>query len=421
MTNNSIRRHIITSIVITCAVLVLCYSILLRLYLKHGLNLDTEYRLTSEASLYFAQFETNPNTPLPKTATTTAYLDYEGLPESIRALVSQDKLVDGDFLRLDSPEVLYYIYSAPRADGHQVHFVFHFQKDSVSAEIRQYFDMYFLYIPVGLGITTTVLVIILSIYMLDRIARPVVDLKNWATRLNMENMENEPPDFTYAEFHDLADLFQNNLRRLNAGVEREKKFQQYASHELRTPIAIIKNNLELMERLGIHEYEQFKSSFSRMDKAVMKMQHLTNTLLWACREEDVKLDQETFALDELLSKIASVDAYLLEGKQVGVDCKLAPISIHAPKPVVTIILSNIVRNAFQHCTSGTIRITCDSHALTIANEKPSVQRAGHQDNFGLGLQIVRQLSKRIGWECEIIDQAGMFTVTLDFSLSRAST
>ncbi len=418
MSKHSLRRSIILSVVAACTVLVLGYSLLLQFYLKHGLHMDTEFRLRAEAQLYLEQYANNPDVPLPKTATITAYLGFDALPDEIRTLCSPQDLISGQFHQVERKQFLYYMYTVRRPDGQPAYFVFHLHKDKKPTEARQYFFTFFLYIPLAIGIGTTLIVVLLSVYMLKRIARPVERLHDWATHLDMDGLDNDTTDFTYAELNHLADLFRGNLRRLYAGAERERKFQQYASHELRTPIAILKNNLELMDRLGIHEHNRFESSYGRMEKAVRKMQHLTNTLLWACREDGTRLESEPLALNSLMQGLIEENTYLLEGKDIKIDSRLNPVRVQAARPVAVIILGNLVRNAFQHTTRGTITMACGEQGVSIENDKPTVPDYDRRENFGLGLQIARQLARRMGWDLRTEDMGSTFAARITFSATQ---
>lgn len=414
----SLRRFIIFSIAATCVVLAVCCFFLLRFYLTHGLHMDTEFRLESEANKYLEEYENNPDTSLPKTATITAYLGYDALPEIIRKGADKEELVPGTFLQTGTKENFSYMYTAKRPDGALVHFVFQFQPSRKPLKSIENFFAYYLYLPIAIGVVSTTLIILLAVYMLKRGARPVEDLRNWAMTLEMEHLEKEAPDFTYSELNQLAEMFRSNLRRLSAGIEREHQFQQYASHELRTPIAILKNNLELMEQLGIQENKRYVPAFSRMEKAVMKMQFITTTLLWVCREEKTRLPHEEVKLGALLSSIVHENEYLLEGKDINLETSFAAKTIQAPKTIALIILSNLVRNALQHTLRGDVSMRLDAASLRIRNDNAGNRDDDTQEGFGLGLMLTRQLASSISWDIQIQDQDGTFTVDVFFDQDR---
>jgi signal transduction histidine kinase len=412
MTRNSLRRFIILAVAVACTILVVCYSLLLRFYLTRGLHMDTEYRLDAEASLYLEQYAENPETPLPRTATITSFLGYDALPADVRAVWPREALTPGAFMQTLSKNHLFYLHGVRRADGRDVFFLFDFQVDQQPSDATRQFFTYYLYLPVAIGVVTISLIILLAVSLLRRIARPVENLRNWAMGLEMDNLEDEPPPLTYIELNQLAELFRSNLRRLNDGVTREKQFQQYASHELRTPIAILANNLELMDRLGIHEHACFESSFARMEKAVKRMLHLTNTLLWVCREEKTRLPEEEIKLDSLISTVIDENSYLLIGKDIALDIRMESRVIRAPKAVVHIVLSNVLRNAFQHTTHGRIAVRLEQDGrLEIVNDTHA-DSGGGSDGFGLGLQLTKQLADHLGFRLEIVDSVDQYAVVV---------
>ncbi len=173
----------------------------------------------------------------------------------------------------------------------------------------------------------------------------------------------------------------------------------------------MKNNLELLERLGIHEYTQFSSAFHRMEKATKRMEHMTNILLWSCREAQTPLEKTTFSIDTIIPNCINENVYLLSGKEIVLDIQLTPKHVHTSKPVLQIICNNIIRNAFQHCMHGTIRIHTNESHVSVINDKSDANDGNHK-GFGLGLQITKQLTENIQWDCVIENTQKSFSVVL---------
>jgi len=100
------------------------------------------------------------------------------------------------------------------------------------------------------GIAAIVLFAFFLFMVMKKIAKPVESLRGWAKSLNQTNLQQTPPDFTYNELNTLATLIRSSLLSANESVEREQRFLSYASHELRTPISVIRSNVELLNRLS---------------------------------------------------------------------------------------------------------------------------------------------------------------------------
>lgn len=86
--------------------------------------------------------------------------------------------------------------------------------------------------------------------VMKKISKPIESLGNWAKSLDQGNLKLTPPDFTYNELNTLATFIRSSLVTAHDSLEREKDFLNYASHELRTPISVIRSNVELLDRLS---------------------------------------------------------------------------------------------------------------------------------------------------------------------------
>lgn len=100
------------------------------------------------------------------------------------------------------------------------------------------------------GVTAIALFTFFLFMVMKKIAKPVESLRGWAKSLNQKNLQNTPPDFTYNELNTLATLIRSSLLSAHESLEREQRFLSYASHELRTPISVIRSNVELLNRLS---------------------------------------------------------------------------------------------------------------------------------------------------------------------------
>jgi signal transduction histidine kinase len=89
--------------------------------------------------------------------------------------------------------------------------------------------------------------------------------------------------------------------------------------------------------------------------------------------------------------------YLLTGKTIDVCLDTTPCIKHLPEAAFMIIVGNIIRNAFQHTTDGTIFIRQKPSEIQVINPIPQ-KRSRLQTGFGLGLRLIRKLSYRFNWQ-----------------------
>lgn len=247
--------------------------------------------------------------------------------------------------------------------------------------------------------------------LLRRVSRPVASLGQWARSLNAENLSESPPDFSYPELNDLAYLIRNSLSSVQESLDREHRFLRYASHELRTPITVMSNNIELLHKIkettALERSVPLDKAIERMDRASLNMQYLTETLLWLSRKELQTLPGSQIELDSLLKEMVDEMKYLLDRKGVELKVETHPFTAFLPEFPVRIVLGNLIRNAFQHTWEGCITIQQQDNHVVIFNPQSPAGNDQQELGFGLGLQLTMQLAHKLCWK--YIDESDSYT------------
>lgn len=256
--------------------------------------------------------------------------------------------------------------------------------------------------------------------LMRRVSQPIAALNKWTRELNSKSLKNTIPDFTYRELNEQATLISRSLSTVQDSLERESLFLRHTSHELRTPISVIRSNIDLMHKLvengqsSIDPRQQLV--FDRIDRASLTMRSLTETLLWLSREECESLPESTVRLDLLTQQLVSELAYLLENKAIETDVRTESSSIQLPSAAAHIVLGNLIRNAFQHSSEGKVLIRQQGTFITITNKMSKEHYCvGDKDlGFGLGLQLIEQLTQRLNWAYTTEKNQNLNIVTVDF-------
>ncbi len=258
-----------------------------------------------------------------------------------------------------------------------------------------------LIISVSLAITITLALIIWL--LMRRVSQPVSRLTEWTHHLTPEVLREPAPDFSYPELNEMAELIRNSLSSVHDTLEREQQFLRFTSHELRTPISVIRNNIELMRKIqqknGGAPNDKQADIIDRIDRASLTMQHLSETLLWLSREDNSTLSAQSFSLDELICELVEDMRYLLNNKPVEVELNLSSSTLNQSQVATRIVVGNLIRNAFQHTWEGHVVISQQDNTITIDNDclASSKPEASSDQGFGLGLQLTRQLCDKLGW------------------------
>ncbi|ABV36582.1 histidine kinase [Shewanella sediminis HAW-EB3] len=251
-------------------------------------------------------------------------------------------------------------------------------------------------------VSTIFIFYLFTLFIFRRISRPVEKLGNWAQSLNEKSLDEPQPTFEYKELNQLAELIHKSLNSVKEVLNREHDFLRYASHELRTPIAVMRTNIELLTKMNRVEGASDKqvTVLKRIDRASMTIGHLTEVLLWLGRDDSSELDTQDLDLDKLVSEISAELKYLLNGKPVNVLLTTEAKRLKLPTTVCRIVLANLIRNAYQHTQSGIVDIRQIGDQIIIENTSDEDETNSVQGElgFGLGLQLTQKLIKKFGWQ-----------------------
>jgi signal transduction histidine kinase len=206
-------------------------------------------------------------------------------------------------------------------------------------------------------------------------------------------------------------------------VDRERNFTRDASHELRSPLTVIQMAAGMLASDATLS-ESGQRSVRRIRRAAGDMQELTSAFLLLARESETGLPVEPVSVNEVIEDEFERARVLAEGKPVRsavrASCRLV---VEAPEKVLSVLLGNLLRNAFSYTDAGEVVVEIDpgvvvirDSGIGIAPEKvgemyrpfvreDSTRRGGH----GVGLTIVRRLSDRFGWPVTIESQPGVGT------------
>ena len=125
-----------------------------------------------------------------------------------------------------------------------------------------------------------------------RVIAPVVHLSHIVDKSGPDNL---PTDLSKSFYNDevgvLAKGLEKAMKRVETFVEREQQFSRYASHELRTPVTIIKGAVVLLKRKLSGEEDPAWRPLMRIERSVINMENIIETLLWLSRE-DMPIDQK---------------------------------------------------------------------------------------------------------------------------------
>lgn len=382
--------------------------------------------LQEEAAHYWQRLKADPGVPTPDTYNLSGHLlgpggDAATLPAPLQGLAP-------GFHSLPREQGGSLVLVQRDAEGRTLYMVF---KQQQLDRLAFWFGM----APLALLLVVIYIVAWNTYRSSRRAVSPVIWLAGQVQRWDPKNPEasalrpeNLPRDVE-GETLVLASSLHDFANRIASFVEREHDFTRDASHELRTPLTVIRVAGDMMDA-DQSLTPLSRRALGRIRGAGRDMEALIESFLILAREGDIGLPDDDFAVSEVVAEEVEKARLLLKGKPVTLELvQEADFRLHAPARVLTVLLSNLLRNACHYTDEGRITVTVRRGSITIADTgvgmnadelslvfKPFYRR-GDRDvgGHGIGLSIVERLSQRYGWPLQLSSEPGRGTIaTLGF-------
>ncbi|CAM3152350.1 Signal transduction histidine kinase [Pseudomonas gessardii] len=425
----SLKWVISGSFLFLIAVVLLIYSQLLPVYTVRGLLYTASAMMEEEARYFVRHYEKDPTTPPPHNYFFESVIGKEALPASVRELLKAPPSMSfgavqvfGDTDSDDDDTEVRAVLSQPLGDGKTLYMydIDHDHEEGGEVETPlsdAYFDQV-LQGVVFISLAVFVPALIIIALLVWWLVRPLGRLAQWSGTLkNPDAMACKRPDFSFKEFNTLADALAQSVEQVQAASQREGRLLRYTSHELRTPLAVLKANIEL---LTLQAGGVLPPALQRIERSVLNMQLIAETLLWMSRERPEPLPQEDIDLSALVGELIDKHRYLIGNRDIELLVDIHNEPCRLPPTACRIVIGNFLRNALQYAEEGQVEISFDYPRLVIANHVREAKPREESNDFGygLGLQLMRQLCAKLGWQIEVILEQQRFTVILEFASLR---
>lgn len=227
-------------------------------------------------------------------------------------------------------------------------------------------------------------------------------------------------------------LLNDEIRKMTEKMQRDyvslKEFSENASHEIQTPLAIIRSKIELLmqsekfsedEMKLLQEIYESTNRLSKLNQSLLLLSKIENRQFHETQPLNVEklIDSKLTHFEEMIRfKNITVEKNYLASPEININPQLAEI-----------LVSNIIGNAIKHnLNGGALSIMLTEHSLSVSNTGHSLNTSTEKlferfskesfapDSVGLGLAIVKQICDSYGFKAEYSYSTGMHTLTIRY-------
>lgn len=265
------------------------------------------------------------------------------------------------------------------------------------------------------ALSLLLLLIVVSALVIHYLLRPLTRMAQLLTEKSQQDLTPLSMRRSSNEVNAITDALNALLERIQTMLINERRFTADAAHELRTPLAALSMQTQLLQR----QHPELAEPLLALRQDINRSTHLINHLLLLARldpfnqHNDAKLNPAQLHVFTLFQEQQQQFQTELDAKKIRINITLAPeslLQVYANQELISIVLRNLICNALNYCPAGsTITLsaseTADHTQLIVQDDGPGVsdeavaqltQRfyrvLGTQTSgSGLGLSIVQRI------------------------------
>ena len=247
------------------------------------------------------------------------------------------------------------------------------------------------------------------------------NIKDYAANQQSLTLSKEPIDE--------INLLNESLNKMTEQIHKDfyalRSFTENASHEMQTPLAIIRTKVESLYQLAEGKEIMMQQLLS-IEDACLKLSKLHQSLLLL-----TKLENKQFILNELIQLKSILEqkceerTELLESKHIKLQIDAANFEIHFHQHLAEILISNLLNNAIRYTAiGGTISISLYQKQLIVSNtgttgsldlDKVFTRFYKASDTgTGLGLSIIKEICTSAGFSISYVYEKNMHHFIIGF-------
>ena len=242
---------------------------------------------------------------------------------------------------------------------------------------------------------------ILIYFILGKMLNPVKKFSKQIEIINEYQLSDRVSGFNSCEeLGELQKSFNSMLDRLDRAFESKKRFSSDAAHELKTPLAVLKNSLDVLEIDENPSEEDYKYTVAIFKKQTERMISLVNNLFTMSEQKDYHFN-DTVDINVIINDIIKDLSKEIEDKSLSINIYGKSLSVKGNSVMLNHAISNIIQNAVKYNNkNGSIDIITEEVdkkcIITIKDTGVGIEKGKEKEIFEPFYRVDTSRSRKIG-------------------------
>ena len=301
-------------------------------------------------------------------------------------------------------------------------FVFEDTDNQIKVEVSERYDIrYELVFQLLLSVIFPIIfltpVFLLIIWAVGiKVVKPLEKISEDVDKRSSDDLAKIEMDNVPLEISPIINALNRLFNRIEESFKREREFTDHAAHELRTPLAAMKTQTQvLLKKSPVKLSEGLNNLHASIDRAT----HMVEQLLSFSRLQNSHLTKERINLSSMVGDVIQGLKFVAQTKEINLFVEIKNDTvIDANSEAFYILLRNLIDNAIKYSDQGNdVQIILDKHSIEISDQGAGIPDEEKERVFnrfvrvdktgktgsGLGLSIVKWIADQHNFKINLMD------------------